>query len=41
MKLLNNSKIILEMYSNANLDIPKSNEGTDYTIEYKGTEVIN
>ena len=41
VEFLNNSKIILEMYSNANLDIPKSNEGTDYTIEYKGTEVIN
>lgn len=41
VEFLNNSKIILEMYSNANLDIPKSNKETDYTIEYKGTEVIN
>lgn len=36
----NASKIILDRYSSANLDIPKSNLGTDYTIECKGTEVI-
>lgn len=36
----NASKIILDRYSSVNLDIPKSNLGTDYTIECKGTEVI-
>lgn len=36
----NASKIILDRYSSVSLDIPKSNLGTDYTIECKGTEVI-
>ncbi len=36
----NGSKIILDRYSSVNLDIPKSNLGTDYTIECNGTEVI-
>ena len=36
----NGSKIILDRYSRVNLDIPKSNLGTDYTIECNGTEVI-
>lgn len=38
--LSNASKIILDRYSSVNLDIPKSNLGTDYTIECNGTEVI-
>ena len=36
----NGSKIVLDRYSSVNLDIPKSSLGTDYTIECKGTEVI-
>ena len=37
----NNSEILLEQYnSNVKLNIPSSNEGTDYTVKYNGTQSL-
>lgn len=40
VQFFNNSRIILNKYSDVNLEIPKSTEGIDYIIECNGTEVM-
>lgn len=40
VQFFNNSRIILNKYSDVNLDIPKSTEGIDYIIECNGTDVM-